>query len=46
MIFFAFGYGLVWLLLLGYTLLLGGQLSRLEKQILLLEEIAKKRGRA
>ena len=43
MVFFTLGYAIIWILILGYTAVVHKQQSKLEKQILVLEEILKER---
>lgn len=43
MTFFAIGYMLIWLLLLGYTVFIHGQQTKLEKEVNLLQELVQER---
>ena len=43
MTFFAIGYMVIWLLLLGYTAFIHGQQRRLEREVGLLQELVEER---
>ena len=43
MTFFAIGYMLIWVLLLGYTTFIHGQQRKLEREVTLLQEIVDER---
>ncbi|HBG02675.1 MAG TPA: hypothetical protein DDW87_14095 [Firmicutes bacterium] len=43
MTFFAIGYMLIWLLLLGYTAFVHGQQRKLEREIVLLQELVEQK---
>ncbi|HHT68955.1 MAG TPA: CcmD family protein [Firmicutes bacterium] len=45
MTFFAIGYTVIWLLLLGYTLFIHGQQRKLEKEVELLQELVDERSK-
>lgn len=46
MVFFTLGYVVIWILILGYTALIRSQQSKLEKQIVILEERLREQERA
>lgn len=46
MFFFTVGYGLIWLLIIGYTAVIHKQQSHMERQLFVLEEIVAEREKA